>query len=114
MNTEEVMCIEFTRQSPSSMPLCFSTSSTRFVMFTKPRREGTRTVKYSVWDRILPRSEEGARRQTNLTRRGERDRLAEVLVLALRAWGQVQGRIRVDDAGELVILVDLVRLLLVE
>ena len=41
MNTDAVMCIAFTRQRPSRIPLSRSAASTCGVMLTKPRRPGT-------------------------------------------------------------------------
>src|SRR5262245_55737827 len=41
MNTLDVMCMEFTRQSPSRTPLSRTAASTSRVMFTKSMRRGT-------------------------------------------------------------------------
>src|SRR5882762_10408841 len=40
MNTAAVMCIAFTKHSPSRTPLLMTRSSTVFVIFTNPRRFG--------------------------------------------------------------------------
>src|SRR5579863_10630362 len=50
MNTDAVMCIAFTRQSPSCTPLFRTSSSTVSVMFTNPTRPGTSNHKCSVSD----------------------------------------------------------------
>src|SRR5262245_25385554 len=49
MKTEAVMCIAFTRQSPSRTRLSATAFSTSEVMFTKSIRAGTFKVKYCVW-----------------------------------------------------------------
>src|ERR1043166_3124153 len=48
MNTEAVICIAFTRHSPSLTPLFRTSSSTVLVIFTKPRRSGSSNERYSV------------------------------------------------------------------
>src|SRR4029453_19526669 len=62
MNTLEVICIEFTRQSPSRIPLSARAASTWGVMFTKSMRFGTWSAsllrKLLIW---LGRSSPGAR-----------------------------------------------------
>src|SRR5579884_482945 len=50
MKTDAVMCMAFTRQSPSVTPLLRTSSSTLPVMFTNPRRLGTSNHKCSVSD----------------------------------------------------------------
>src|ERR1035438_9116050 len=48
MNTDAVMCMAFTKQSPSWTPLLRTRFSTVCVMFTKPRRFGTSNQSCSV------------------------------------------------------------------
>jgi hypothetical protein len=45
MKTDDVMCIEFTRQRPSRTPLSATTFSTSGVMLTKSMRAGTFRVR---------------------------------------------------------------------
>src|SRR5262245_17142002 len=60
MKTEAVMCMAFTRHSPSRTPLSATAFSTSGVMFWKSIRAGTFIVRYVVHDFMEPPARAGS------------------------------------------------------